>query len=135
VLSFHYINQGEVIDLDKRLSGKVCVVAGATRGAGRGIATMLGEEGATVYVTGRSVRGQLSGMGPETIEETAEIINKLGGVGIPVRVDHTVEEEVKALFEQVRHEQAGQLDVLVNDVWGGDSLTVCEKPFWETRDG
>jgi NAD(P)-dependent dehydrogenase (short-subunit alcohol dehydrogenase family) len=114
----------------KTLHGKVCVVAGATRGAGRGIATMLGESGATVYVTGRSVHGNLSGLGYETIEETAEMVNEKGGIGIPVRVDHTMPEEVKALFEQVRKEQ-GYLDVLINDVWGGDSLTEWGKSFWE----
>ncbi|WP_255298330.1 SDR family oxidoreductase [Brevibacillus dissolubilis] len=115
------------------LHGKVAVVAGATRGAGRGIAMMLGEAGATVYVTGRSTRnGGPSPMGrSETIEETAELVNQCGGVGIPVRVDHTVEADVKALFEQVKREQNGQLDLLVNDVWGGDPLTKWGQPFWE----
>ncbi len=114
------------------LSGRVAVVAGATRGAGRGIATMLGEAGATVYCTGRSVRGRLaSGPGrPETIEETAEQVAEHGGAGIWVRVDHSVEAEVEALFRRVRDEQ-GRLDVLVNDVWGGDILTEWGKPFWE----
>jgi NAD(P)-dependent dehydrogenase (short-subunit alcohol dehydrogenase family) len=116
----------------KALEGKIAVVAGATRGAGRGIAVMLGEAGATVYVTGRSVRGNLSDMGrQETIEETAELVTAHGGIGIPVRVDHTVQEEVKALFEQVREEQDGVLDLLVNDIWGGDSLMEWGKPFWE----
>lgn len=114
------------------LQGKVAVVAGATRGAGRAIAIQLGEAGATVYVTGRSVRGNLSAMGrSETIEETAELVTARGGVGIPVRVDHTVEEDVVKLFEQVRQEQDGRLDLLVNDVWGGDPLTEWGKPFWE----
>ena len=114
------------------LSGRVAVVAGATRGAGRGIATMLGEAGATVYCTGRSVRGRLaSGPGrPETIEETAELVTACGGTGIWVRVDHSVEAEVEALFGRVRDEQ-GRLDVLVNDVWGGDVLTEWGRPFWE----
>ena len=114
------------------LSGRVAVVAGATRGAGRGIATMLGEAGATVYCTGRSVRGRLaSGPGrPETIEETAELVTASGGTGIWVRVDHGVEAEVEALFGRVRAEQ-GRLDVLVNDVWGGDVLTEWGRPFWE----
>jgi NAD(P)-dependent dehydrogenase (short-subunit alcohol dehydrogenase family) len=113
------------------LKGKVAVVAGATRGAGRGIACMLGEAGASVYCTGRSVRGRpATGNRPETIEETAEMITSYGGVGIPVRVDHTVEAQVKDLFEQVRAEQ-GKLDILVNDVWGGDELTEWGKPFWE----
>jgi NAD(P)-dependent dehydrogenase (short-subunit alcohol dehydrogenase family) len=115
----------------KPLQGKVAVVAGATRGAGRGIACMLGEAGATVYCTGRSVRGQpATGNRPETIEETAEWVNLRDGVGIPAQVDHTREDQVKALFERVKAEQ-GRLDVLVNDIWGGDELTEWGKPFWE----
>ncbi|HEY5599598.1 MAG TPA: SDR family oxidoreductase [Candidatus Manganitrophaceae bacterium] len=126
----------------KPLQGKVAVVAGATRGAGRGIACMLGEAGATVYCTGRSSRGKTaarpSGTGspfdlahrPETIEETAEKVTERGGVGISARVDHTIEDQVKALFERVKAEQ-GRLDLLVNDVWGGDELTEWGKPFWE----
>ncbi|MFK7691760.1 SDR family oxidoreductase [Paenibacillus sp. HJGM_3] len=114
------------------LTGKVAVVAGATRGAGRGIATMLGEAGATVYVTGRSVRGNPATEGrTETIEETAELVTSIGGQGIAVRVDHTVEAEVQALFERVMREQGGQLDILVNDIWGGDALSEWGKPFWE----
>ena len=123
------------------LKGKVAVVAGATRGAGRGIACMLGELGATVYCTGRSSRRQpsvapadrsdftLAGR-PETIEESAEMVTRYGGAGIPVRVDHSDEAQVKALFAQVRSEQ-GRLDILVNDIWGGDELTEWGKPFWE----
>lgn len=123
------------------LIGKVAVVAGATRGAGRGIACMLGEAGATVYCTGRSTRAspparrepgapfRLQGR-PETIEETAELVAERGGTGIAVRVDHTVEAEVKTLFERVQAEQ-GRLDLLVNDVWGGDELSEWGKPFWE----
>lgn len=115
----------------KPLQGKVAVVAGATRGAGRGIATALGEAGATVYCTGRSVRGAIATEGrTETIEETAERVTAAGGVGIPVRVDHLDEAQVKALFERVRREH-GKLDVLVNDVWGGDPLIEWGKPFWE----
>lgn len=115
----------------KPLQGKVAVVAGATRGAGRGIARALGEAGATVYCTGRSVRGRpATGTRPETIEETAEMVTADGGVGIAVRVDHTVEDDVRALFERVRREQ-GRLDVLVNDVWGGDDLMEWGKPSWE----
>ncbi|RHX95594.1 short-chain dehydrogenase [Leptospira yasudae] len=115
----------------KRLEGKVALVAGATRGAGRGIAIALGEEGATVYVTGRSVRGNLSEMNrKETIEETAEIINGSGGKAIWVRTDHTKPEEVKSLIEKIDREQ-GKLDILINDVWGGDPYIQWEKKFWE----
>ncbi|QKG84412.1 SDR family NAD(P)-dependent oxidoreductase [Kroppenstedtia pulmonis] len=118
----------------KSLDGKVAVVAGATRGAGRGIAMMLGEAGATVYVTGRSTREYLSSMGrPETINETAELVTKQGGNGIAVRVDHTIEAEVKALFQRIEQEQKGRLDILVNDIWGGDPLTQWETPFWKHR--
>jgi NAD(P)-dependent dehydrogenase (short-subunit alcohol dehydrogenase family) len=120
------------MDGDKALRGTVAVVAGATRGAGRGIAVSLGEAGATVYVTGRSTRdGAASAGRPETIDETAEMVTARGGNGIPVRVDHTIEEEVKALFEQVRREQDGRLDLLVNDIWGGDELSEWGSPFWE----
>jgi NAD(P)-dependent dehydrogenase (short-subunit alcohol dehydrogenase family) len=103
--------------MSKRLSGLVVVVAGAARGAGRGIARMLGEAGATVYCTGRSSRAQPNTSShvhagrPETIEETAEMVMRDGGIGIPVRVDHTVEDEVVALFEQIAREQ-NRLDVL-----------------------
>jgi NAD(P)-dependent dehydrogenase (short-subunit alcohol dehydrogenase family) len=92
---------------------------------------MLGAAGATVYCTGRSVRGQpATGNRPETIEETAQMVTAYGGVGLPVQVDHTVAAQVAALFARVRAEQ-GQLDILVNDVWGGDALTDWGKPFWE----
>jgi NAD(P)-dependent dehydrogenase (short-subunit alcohol dehydrogenase family) len=116
------------------LHGRVAIVAGATRGAGRGIAVGLGEQGATVYCTGRSVRGSLaSGANrPETIDETAELVTAAGGTGIPVRVDHTVEEQVRALVERVKRDH-GHLDVLVNDVWGGDALTEFGKTFWEVN--
>ena len=113
------------------LNDKVAVVAGATRGAGRGIARMLGAAGAAVYCTGRSVRGRSAAAGrPETIEETANMVTAEGGRGIAVRTDHTVEAEVERLFARVREEQ-GRLDVLVNDVWGGDPLTEWGSPFWE----
>src|SRR2546426_5965527 len=105
------------------LEGKITVVAGATRGAGRGIACSLGEAGATVYCTGRSVRGKpATGNRPETIEETAEMVTARGGIGIYVQADHTVESQVESLFERVKKEQ-GRLDILVNDIWGGDELT------------
>jgi NAD(P)-dependent dehydrogenase (short-subunit alcohol dehydrogenase family) len=115
----------------KSLQGKVAVVAGATRGAGRGIACALGEAGATVYCSGRSVRGNpTSGNRPETIEETAEMVTAYGGVGIHARTDHTVEQDVRALFDRVNTEQ-GRLDILVNDIWGGDVLTEFGKAFWQ----
>ncbi len=106
-------------------------MAGATRGAGRGIARMMGAAGATVYCTGRSVRGRPATPGrPETLEETAELVTAEGGRGIAVRTDHTVEAEVEALFARVRSD-TGRLDVLVNDIWGGDPLTEWGTPFWE----
>ena len=115
----------------KPLTGKIAVVAGATRGAGRGIACELGTAGAVVYCTGRSVRGRpATGSRPETIEETAELVSARGGTGIAVQVDHTVAAQVQALFERVQAEQ-GRLDLLVNDVWGGDELSEWGKPFWE----
>lgn len=105
------------------LAGQVAVVAGATRGAGRGIARMLGEAGATVYCTGRSSRSEpnrskhhYAGR-PETIEETAELVDAAGGKGVAIRVDHNVEAEVAALFKRVRKEQK-RLDVLVNVLTG-----------------
>lgn len=115
----------------KPLTGKIAVVAGATRGAGRGIACMLGEAGATVYCTGRSVRGKpATGNRTETIEETAEMVTARGGKGLFAQVDHTKEEQVAAFFEQVKQEH-GYIDILVNDVWGGDALCEWGKPFWE----
>lgn len=114
------------------LRGQVAVVAGATRGAGRGIAVELGAAGATVYATGRSTRAQRSDMDrPETIEETAELVTAAGGTGIAVAVDHTVADQVAALFERIGREQDGRLDLLVNDIWGGDPLTEWGVPFWE----
>jgi NAD(P)-dependent dehydrogenase (short-subunit alcohol dehydrogenase family) len=116
----------------KPLHGKVAVVAGATRGAGRGIAMMLGEAGATVYCTGRSGTGKLASgrKRRETIDQTAALVSAQGGTGIAVRVDHTVEAQVVKLFERVKREQ-GRLDVLVNDVWGGDDLMQWGTPFWQ----
>lgn len=113
------------------LQGKVALVAGATRGAGRGIATELGAAGATVYVTGRSTRERRSEMDRvETVEETAELVTAARGLGIPVRVDHLVPDEVKALVERIDREQ-GRLDVLVNNIWGGDLLFQWDAKIWE----
>ena len=113
------------------LAGKIALVAGATRGAGRQIAVQLGAAGATVYATGRSTRARRSDMErPETIEETAELVTAAGGTGIAVAVDHLVPEQVAALVGRIDAEQ-GRLDVLVNDVWGGDPLTTWDKPVWE----
>jgi NAD(P)-dependent dehydrogenase (short-subunit alcohol dehydrogenase family) len=118
----------------QRLKGKIAIVTGASRGAGRGIALALGEEGATVYVTGRSVRseGASSGLSSLTINATADAITARGGLGIPVQCDHTDDEQVAALFRRVEEEQEG-LDLLVNNAWGGyegmdDTFT---SPFWE----
>lgn len=107
------------------------MVTGASRGGGRGIALVLGEEGAIVYVTGRSVRGGTTTENrPETIEDTAEAVTARGGVGIPVRCDHTVDADVEALFARVRQEH-GRLDILVNNAWGGEEVSESRGPFWE----
>ena len=116
--------------MTRPLEHHVALVAGATRGAGRGIAVELGAAGATVYVTGRTTRAARSPMNrPETIEDTADLVTQAGGTGIAVRVDHAEPAEVAALVERIAAEQDGRLDVLVNDVWGGDPLTEWT-PFW-----
>ncbi|MBT2469422.1 SDR family oxidoreductase [Streptomyces sp. ISL-66] len=116
---------------ERTLEGKVALVAGATRGAGRGIAVELGARGATVYVSGRSTRGRRSEYDrPETIEETAELVTAAGGRGIPVVADHLVPAQVEALVGRIDAEQ-GRLDVLVNDIWGGERLFEWESTVWE----
>jgi NAD(P)-dependent dehydrogenase (short-subunit alcohol dehydrogenase family) len=113
------------------LTGKVALVAGATRGAGRGTAVALGEAGATVYCTGRTTRERRSEYDrPETIEETAELVDGAGGEGIAVEVDHLRPAQVEALVQRIETER-GRLDVLVNDIWGGELLAEWNTPLWE----
>lgn len=116
------------------LSSKVAVVTGASRNGGRAIALALGEAGATVYVTGRSVRGASTTNAPAaTIEDTAEQVTARGGLGIPVQVDHTNDLQVEKLFARVQHQQ-GRLDILVNNAWGGYEMQEGfwnHVPFWE----
>lgn len=113
------------------LEGKVALVAGATRGAGRGIARELGKAGALVFCTGRSTAAQRSEMDrPETIEETAALIEQAGGRAIAVQVDHTDPAQVKALIDRIEREQ-GRLDVVVNDIWGSDRLIQWNVPVWQ----
>jgi NAD(P)-dependent dehydrogenase (short-subunit alcohol dehydrogenase family) len=119
------------LTMPRPLDGKVALVAGATRGAGRGTAVALGEAGATVYCTGRSTRERRSEYNrPETIEETAELVTAAGGVGIAVAVDHLEAGEVEALVQRIDAESA-RLDVLVNDIWGGELLFEWDAPLWE----
>ncbi len=116
---------------NKPLSGKTALVAGATRGAGRGIARELGALGAHVYVTGRTTRADQSDMRrSETIEETAEMVQAAGGTASAVRVDHSEPRQVERLAERIAAE-AGGLDILVNDIWGGDGLTRWDQKLWE----
>jgi len=114
------------------LAGRVAVVSGATRGCGRAIAVALGALGSTVFVTGRSTRARRSEMDrPETIEETAELVSAAGGAGIAVRCDYLDQADVDRLCEVVSARHGGRLDVVVNDVWGGDPFVQWEGPFWE----
>ena len=116
---------------NRNLAGKVALVAGATRGAGRGIAVALGEAGATVYCTGRSTRAARSEMDrPETIEETAALVDAAGGRGIAVQVDHLVADEVRSLVARIEREQ-GALHVLVNDIFGASKIE-WGKTVWES---
>jgi NAD(P)-dependent dehydrogenase (short-subunit alcohol dehydrogenase family) len=113
------------------LEGKVALVAGATRGAGRGIAVELGAAGATVYVSGRSTRAHRSEYDrPETIEDTADLVTAAGGHGIAVPADHLDKTAVRALVDRVADER-GRLDVLVNDIWGAEKLFAWDTPVWE----
>jgi NAD(P)-dependent dehydrogenase (short-subunit alcohol dehydrogenase family) len=116
----------------QRLKGKIVLVTGASRGGGKGIALALGEEKATVYVSGRSVRGRPTTLGrPGTIEDTADELTARGGTCVPVRCDHTDDEQVEALFGRIRQEH-GRLDLLVNNAWSG--YEIAPQPslaFWE----
>jgi NAD(P)-dependent dehydrogenase (short-subunit alcohol dehydrogenase family) len=117
--------------MDNPLAGKVALVAGGTRAAGRGIAVQLGAAGATVYCTGRTTRTQRSEMNrPETIEETAELVDEAGGKGVAVQVDHLVPEQVRDLVARIEREQ-GALHVLVNDIWGATTME-WNKTVWES---
>jgi NAD(P)-dependent dehydrogenase (short-subunit alcohol dehydrogenase family) len=117
--------------MTRKLEGKVALVAGATRAAGRGIAVELGAAGATVYVTGRTTRAQRSEYNrPETIEETAELVLQAGGRGIAAPTDHLDAAQVQALVTRIEQEQ-GRLDVLVNDIWGADFLIEWNVPVWQ----
>ena len=117
---------------ERPLAGIIALVAGATRGAGRGIAIELGAAGATVYVTGRTTRERRSEYDrPETIEETAERVTNAGGTGIAVPTDHLVPAQVESLVARIAREQDGRLDVLVNDIWGGERLIEWNTPIWK----
>src|ERR1700752_1514676 len=113
------------------LAGRVALVAGATRAAGRGIAVQLGAAGATGYGTRRSTRARRWGrVRPEAVEEPAPLVDKAGGRGIAVRVDHLVPDEVRALVARIEAEQ-GSLHVLVNDIWGATTME-WNKTVWES---
>lgn len=117
----------------KPLQGKIAVVTGASRGAGRGIAFELGSAGATVYVTGRSVKGNTTDNRPETIEETANGVTSRGGKGISIQCDHTRDSDVRKLFEKIEREH-GRIDILVNSVFGGSESSLPSgdgRQFWE----
>lgn len=125
----------------QRLKEKVALVTGASRNVGRGIALVLGEEGSTVYVTGRSVRNnQTSELPGANIEDTADRVTELGGKGIPIRCDHSIDEQVQLVFDRIKEEQ-GRLDILVNNAWGGyETIEKVEgqvdwegwmAPFWK----
>jgi NAD(P)-dependent dehydrogenase (short-subunit alcohol dehydrogenase family) len=121
----------EVVCVEKTLANKIALVAGATRGAGRGIAVELGAAGATVYVTGRSTCTQRSEYDrPETIEETAELVTHAGGYGIAIPVDHLDSSQVQRLVERIDRDHR-HLDLLVNDIWGGERLFEWNKTVWE----
>jgi NAD(P)-dependent dehydrogenase (short-subunit alcohol dehydrogenase family) len=117
-----------------RLQGRVALVTGASRGGGKGIALVLGEEGATVYVTGRSVRGKPTTLGrPGTIDETAELVTERGGTGIAIRCDHTDDAQVDAVFTRIRDDH-GRLDLLVNNAWSGYEISPDPAlAFWEMQ--
>jgi NAD(P)-dependent dehydrogenase (short-subunit alcohol dehydrogenase family) len=119
---------------DTPLTGKVALVAGATRGAGRAIAVQLGAAGATVYVTGRTTREHVSEVGraTETIEETAELVTAAGGEGIAVPADHLEPEQVRAVVERIDRDH-GRLDILVNDIWGGNHLLDFDTRMWDVE--
>jgi NAD(P)-dependent dehydrogenase (short-subunit alcohol dehydrogenase family) len=117
---------------EMRLTETVALVTGASRGGGKGIALVLGEEGATVYVSGRSVRGEPTTLDrPGTIDDTADEVTERGGTGIAVRCDHTNDEQVQELFKRI-HGEHGRLDLLVNNAWSGYEIPLYfEVPFWE----